>query len=204
MPLEKITQITGRGVYVPGNDIDTDRIIPARFLKAVTFDGLESHVFEDDRLGLQQAGAVHSFDNPGYAGAGVLLANANFGCGSSREHAPQALKRWGIRAIIAESFAEIFFGNSVMIGLPCLSASHADVDRLMAVVEAIPRETLTVDVQALTVSAGAMTVPVTAPASARDAFLSGEWDATGLLLADYAQVEQTAGRLPYVAGWGVA
>jgi 3-isopropylmalate/(R)-2-methylmalate dehydratase small subunit len=197
----QIERIAGRAVPVRGQDIDTDRIIPARFLKAVSFDGLEAHVFEDDRLQLQQAGAVHPFDNPSYAGATILLGSANFGCGSSREHAPQALRRWGIRAIVAESFAEIFFGNSMMIGLPCLTASHSDVDRLMATVEANPAEPFEVDLKGGVIAGSGLRVPVGLPASARDAFLSGDWDATGLLLANYAEVEQTAARLPYLRGF---
>jgi 3-isopropylmalate/(R)-2-methylmalate dehydratase small subunit len=196
-----IERIAGRAVPVRGQDIDTDRIVPARFLKAVSFDGLEAHVFEDDRLGLQHNGAVHPFDNPAYSGATILLGNANFGCGSSREHAPQALRRWGIRAIVAESFAEIFFGNSVMIGLPCLAASHADLDRLMDLVEATPAETFEVDLRARLMTGGGVELPVTLPEPAREAFLSGDWDATGLLLADYGDVERTAARLPYVAGF---
>jgi len=197
----RIERIVGRAVPVRGNDIDTDRIIPARFLKAVTFDGLEAHAFEDDRRGLKASGGVHPFDNPAYTGAAVLLANANFGCGSSREHAPQALRRWGIRAIVAESFAEIFFGNSSAIGLPCLVASHPDIERLMALVESRPTEELTVDLKSLQVSAAGVNVAATMSAGARDAFLSGDWDATGLLLADYDVVERTKARLPYVAGF---
>jgi 3-isopropylmalate/(R)-2-methylmalate dehydratase small subunit len=196
-----IERIAGRAVPVRGQDIDTDRIIPARFLKAVTFDGLEAHVFEDDRLGLQHSGAVHPFDNPAYAGATILLGNANFGCGSSREHAPQALRRWGIRAIVAESFAEIFFGNSMTIGLPCVTANHADLDRLMAIAEATPSETFEVDLKVRLITGGGVELPVILPESAREAFLSGDWDATGLLLADYGEVERTAARLPYVAGF---
>lgn len=196
-----IENISGRAVPVRGQDIDTDRIIPARFLKAVTFEGLEAHAFEDDRRALQQRDAVHPFDNPAFAGATFLIANANFGCGSSREHAPQALRRWGIRAIIAESFAEIFFGNSVMIGLPCVIAGRADVDRLMSLVEARPVEEFTLDLRARRMSGGGLTVDVSMPDSAREAFLLGDWDASGLLLADYAAVEHTAAQLPYLAGW---
>jgi 3-isopropylmalate/(R)-2-methylmalate dehydratase small subunit len=188
-------------VPVRGNDIDTDRIIPARFLKAVTFEGLGEHAFEDDRLGLQSAGGMHPFDNPAYGGAAILLANANFGCGSSREHAPQALRRWGIRAIVAESFAEIFFGNSTAIGLPLVSAGHDDVAKLIALVEANPAEILTIDIDALQISGGGLAFSATMPDAARDAFLSGYWDATGLLLADYEEVEKTRARVPYVVGF---
>jgi 3-isopropylmalate/(R)-2-methylmalate dehydratase small subunit len=197
----RVERIEGRAIPIHGQDIDTDRIIPARFLKAVTFEGLEAHVFEDDRRAFQKQGIVHAFDHEPFAGATVLLANANFGCGSSREHAPQALLRWGIRAIVAESFAEIFFGNSVMIGLPCLTASHADIDRLMAMVEANPAERFMIDIKSGQLASLAFTAPVSLPASARQAFLSGEWDATGLLLANYEDVEHTAARLPYLHGF---
>lgn len=195
-----IERIAGRAVPVRGQDIDTDRIIPARFLKAVTFEGLEAHVFEDDRLGLRQGGGVHPFDTPAHAGATILIGNANFGCGSSREHAPQALRRWGIRAVVAESFAEIFFGNSGMIGLPCVTASRADVERLMSLVESHPSQEFVLDLRAGQLSGAGATIPIAMPASARDAFLSGDWDATGLLLADYAAVEKTASKLPYLTG----
>ena len=116
-----------------GHDIDTDRIIPARYLKSVSFEGLERHVFADDR-----SDPAHAFNQPQYQGAQVLLVNRNFGCGSSREHAPQALQRWGISAVVGEGYSEIFFGNSVQLGLPCLTVSHDDVERLMAAVEAEP------------------------------------------------------------------
>src|SRR5688572_16586674 len=129
----KITQIDGRGIPLRGNDIDTDRIIPARFLVTVTFDGLDQHVFEDDRRSAQ-----HPFDDPRYQGASVLVVNSNFGCGSSREHAPQALQRWGIKAVLGESFAEIFFGNSAMIGMPCVTAAPTDVQAIMERVERNP------------------------------------------------------------------
>ena len=197
----RIESVSGRAVPVRGHDIDTDRIIPARFLKVVTFEGLEAHAFEDDRLGIKQAGGVHPFDHPAYAGAHLLFANANFGCGSSREHAPQALRRWGIRAVVAESFAEIFFGNSMTIGLPCLTAKPADLEALMALAESRPAEEFTVDLRRLEISGAGLKAALAMPDSARDAFLSGDWDATSLLLADYAKVEATKARLPYVGGF---
>jgi 3-isopropylmalate/(R)-2-methylmalate dehydratase small subunit len=197
----KIEKVSGRIVPIRGNDIDTDRIIPARFLKAVTFNGLEAHLFEDDRRQLKGASKLHPLDNPAYAGAGILVANANFGCGSSREHAPQAIMRSGIGAIIAESFAEIFFGNSMTIGLPCITASHDDVERVMAAVESRPAESFDVDIRALTLTGGGLRIALTMPASAQASLLSGDWDATGALLANYEEVERTAARIPYLGGF---
>ncbi len=194
--VQLISAVEGRAVPMRGADIDTDRIIPGRFLRTVTFDNLEQHVFEDDRV----AGG-HPFDNPHYQGASILLVNANFGCGSSREHAPQALQRWGIQAVVGESFAEIFFGNSAMIGMPCLTASAADVERLQALVEQQPETTVRLDLAAGTCDAGGVHCAVTMPPKSRDAFLTGAWDTTGMLLDRFEQVEATAARLPYVAGF---
>ena len=201
MSASKVTSVSGRAIVVRGNDIDTDRIIPARFLKAITFEGLGSHVFEDDRLEAKGRGGTHPFDVPAFQGAQVLFVDANFGCGSSREHAPQALSRWGIRAVVGHSFAEIFFGNSLMIGLPCLTASPDDLARLMALVEADPTTVFTVDVVNERVSSGSLSVPAMIPASVKQSLVTGEWDATGLLLENYEEVTATAARLPYIAGF---
>jgi 3-isopropylmalate/(R)-2-methylmalate dehydratase small subunit len=201
MALHLIDEITGRGVPLRGNDIDTDRIIPARFLKSVTFEHLETHAFEDDRKQLEERGQVHSFWNPRYTGARILIVNGNFGCGSSREHAPQALQRWGIRAVIGESFSEIFFGNSVALGMPCLTVSAADAESLLSAVEADPQAELTVRVSAQTVAANGKTYHAGLPAGAREAFTAGTWDATGLLLHDFDQVRNVAKNLPYVSGF---
>ncbi|MGE0444741.1 MAG: 3-isopropylmalate dehydratase small subunit [Vicinamibacterales bacterium] len=194
----RITQVEGRAIPVRGNDIDTDRIMPARFLRSVTFEGLEKHVFVDDRAEATRQGTPHAFDQPQYAGASILVVNHNFGCGSSREHAPQGLHRWGIRAIVGESFSEIFFGNSVMLGLPCVTAPHADIERLMAAIEANPETHVQVDLVAGTCQAGSVTFSVSIPANVRDALATGAWDTTGLLLERYGEVDATAGRLPYV------
>ena len=192
----RLATIVGRAVPVRGDDIDTDRIIPARFLKAVTFDGLERHLFEDDRRS-----GPHPFNEDRYQGASVLVVNRNFGCGSSREHAPQAIQRWGIRVVIGESFSEIFFGNALALGLPCLRVSRPDAGLLMAAVEAGPARDVSVDLRNLEVALGSLRVDAHLPEAAREAFLEGTWDATGLLRAAAAEVEATAARLPYLAGF---
>jgi 3-isopropylmalate/(R)-2-methylmalate dehydratase small subunit len=197
----RLTIIEGTAVPVPGQDIDTDRIIPARFLKAISFDGLESHVFEDDRAQARQQGHPHPFDTDAYRGAALLLVNRNFGCGSSREHAPQALKRWGIRAVIGESFSEIFFGNSLAIGMPCVAIPKADADALIGEIERDPSTRLRLDLVNQTLSAGRRVVPVTLPKPAHEALVSGAWDATGMLLDDFPQVQAVSQRLPYVSGF---
>jgi 3-isopropylmalate/(R)-2-methylmalate dehydratase small subunit len=186
---------------VPGQDIDTDRIIPARFLKAISFDGLETHVFEDDRIQAKQQGHPHPFDTDAYHGAALLVVNRNFGCGSSREHAPQALKRWGIQAVIGESFSEIFFGNSLAIGMPCVSIPKADADALIDQIQRAPTTHLRLDVANLTLTVGDRQLPVTIPKSAHEAFVSGAWDATGMLLDEFSEVQAVSQRLPYVSGF---
>lgn len=191
-----ISRIVGRALPLVGDDIDTDRIIPARYLRSVTFDGLEQHVFEDDRKA-----ARHPFDDARFRGASILLVNSNFGCGSSREHAPQALQRWGIEAVVGESFGEIFFGNSVMIGLPCVTASAAVLTALMQLVEQDPQTELAIDLPAGTCEAGGERHPVAMPSNIRDAFVTGAWDTTGLLLERYDEVDATAARLPYTTGF---
>jgi 3-isopropylmalate/(R)-2-methylmalate dehydratase small subunit len=201
MAIEKITRVAGRARPLRGNNIDTDRIIPARFLRAITFEGLEQHLFEDDRKQVEAEGGRHPTADPTYAGATVLLVNANFGCGSSREHAPQAIRRSGVRAIVGESFSEIFFGNSVALGLPCVTADAASVAALMQLVEQNPAVELAVDLDRMQVSAGGADYPVTLPPGARESFLEGTWDATGLLLDRFEEVEAVAARLPYVSGW---
>jgi len=199
MSAEKIQIVEGRALPMRGEDIDTDRIMPARFLKSITFDGLGTHVFEDDRLEARRSGRVHPFDEPTYQGASILVANRNFGAGSSREHAPQGLRRWGIRAVIAESFAEIFFGNSLMIGLACVTASPGDVEKLMSLVERDPMAVLRIDLKAGLCQAPGMTVGVSIPDHVRDTLMTGAWDTTGLLLDNYEQVHAVAATLPYLA-----
>jgi 3-isopropylmalate/(R)-2-methylmalate dehydratase small subunit len=196
MESSKIAQVVGRAVPVRGTDIDTDRIIPARYLRTVTFENLGAHAFEDDR-----AAGGHPFDEPRFQGATVLVANANFGCGSSREHAPQALRRWGIGAFVGESFAEIFFGNCVALGLPCMTAGAADVASLMAAIEADPAQELVLDLAAQTVRFSGGVIRAAIPEGPRQQFLSGDWDSLGQLLAAGGQIEATARRLPYIASF---
>lgn len=194
-----VTAVAGRAVVLRGADIDTDRIMPARFLKAVTFDGLEQHLFADDRVAARAAGQVHPLDAATAPGSALLLTGANFGCGSSREHAPQGLLRWGVKAVVAESFSPIFAGNSMTIGLVCVAVEPDVLETLMRVTEAAPPTTFHVDLEARTISApDGATWPVKLPDSQRHAWLSGEWDATSLLQADYADVEEVEARLPYL------
>ena len=199
MGADKIQIIEGRALPLRGDDMDTDRIMPARFLKSITFEGLDAHVFEDDRLEAKRSGRIHPFDEPKYQGASILVANRNFGAGSSREHAPQGLRRWGIRAIVAESFAEIFFGNSLMIGLACVTAPASDVEKLLALVEREPTAMLKIDLKAGLCQAPGMNVPVSIPDHVRDTLMTGAWDTTGLLLDSYQQVNAVAAKLPYLA-----
>ena len=201
MGAEEIQMIEGRALPMRGEDMDTDRIMPARFLKSITFEGLEQHVFEDDRLEAKRAGHVHPFDEPTYQGASILLAGRNFGTGSSREHAPQGLRRWGIRALIAESFAEIFFGNSLMIGLACVTAPPRDVEALMALVDRDPKATLRIDLKARTCQAPGLTIAISIPDHIRDMLMTGAWDTTGLLLDRYEEVNAVSARLPYLGGF---
>src|SRR5471032_383271 len=158
MALPKITQVTGRGVAVPGNDIDTDRIIPARYLKCVTFDGLGEFLFNDVRKNADGSDQPHPLNEPRFKGATILLSGANFGCGSSREHAPQAIAKYGFRAVVAESFAEIFFGNCTTLGIPCLTASREDIAQLAAAIEANPAAEIVVDVTGQEIRCGALKV----------------------------------------------
>jgi len=196
-----ITTVTGRALPLRGDDIDTDRIMPARFLRGVSFEGLEQHVFEDDRKKPVHPYNRHPFDVASFQGASVLLVNANFGCGSSREHAPQGLHRWGINAVIGESFAEIFFGNSVMIGLPCVTASREDVQTLMEKVEKNPQAEVHIDLVAGTCEVDGFRCAAILPPKMREAFTTGAWDTTGMLLENFDEVHATAARLPYVDGF---
>jgi 3-isopropylmalate/(R)-2-methylmalate dehydratase small subunit len=196
-----ISAVEGRPIAVRGDNIDTDRIIPARYLRCVTFEGLGEHAFEDDRRGMKEKGQVHTFDDPRHRGATILVVNKNFGCGSSREHAPQSLAKWGIRAIVGESFAEIFFGNCVSIGIPCLTADHDVVEALAGFSEGHPTEKATVDLKTGEAVFGGRRVKLSMPPGPREAFLKGIWDVQEMLVQSYAEVEAVANRLPYVKGY---
>jgi 3-isopropylmalate/(R)-2-methylmalate dehydratase small subunit len=198
---QAVTSVRGRALPLRGDDIDTDRIMPARFLVGVSFDGLEKHVFEDDRKAAVRPHNRHPFDVGTYQGASILVVNSNFGCGSSREHAPQGLHRWGIHAVVGESFAEIFFGNSVMIGMPCVTAAPADIKALMDFVEKRPTAELTIDLVAGTCRTEGFSCKVSLPPNVRDAFTTGAWDTAGMLLDHYEQVDAASARLPYVTGF---
>ncbi|OUL20123.1 3-isopropylmalate dehydratase small subunit [Nostoc sp. 106C] len=196
--VSEVKTVSGRGVALIGDDIDTDRIIPARYLKAITFDGLGEGAFIDDRTALK---GEHPFDQPQYQGANILIVNRNFGCGSSREHAPQALAKWGIKALIGESFAEIFFGNCVAMGIPCVTADSAIVKKLQELVATNPQASVTVNLETLQVQIGDYNTQVSIGEGTRSTFISGTWDACGQLVANADKVRETAAKLPYVS-WG--
>ncbi|MDR2980985.1 MAG: 3-isopropylmalate dehydratase small subunit [Puniceicoccales bacterium] len=198
MALAKITQVIGRAVVIPGDDIDTDRIIPARFLKCITFDGLGEFAFYDERKNVDGTDKPHPLNEPEHAGASIMIGGFNFGCGSSREHAPQSLHRAGFKAVIAGSFAEIFFGNSTTIGLPCVCAGKEDLEEITNWAQDNPDKEVSVDLQNMTVSCGGKVYKVSMPESAREGLLTGRWDAIADLLEGAAAVESTVGRLPYV------
>jgi len=199
MALAKITSVTGRAVNVPGNDIDTDRIIPARFMKCVTFDGLGEFLFFDVRHDPQGNKIEHPIDKPEHKGATILLSGANFGCGSSREHAPQAISKAGFKAVIAENFAEIFFGNSTTLGMPCVTASREDIAKIAAAVEKDPKTEVTIDLVKLEARFAGQSVKIAQRESARDALVNGRWDAIGELIDGLPEVKATAAKLPYMA-----
>jgi 3-isopropylmalate/(R)-2-methylmalate dehydratase small subunit len=192
-----ITVVTGRGLPLRGADLDTDRIMPARFLRAVTFEGLEKHVFEDDRA----ANPQHAFNEPRFQGATVLVVNRNFGCGSSREHAPQGLLRFGIRAIVGESFSEIFLGNSSVLGIPCFTADATAIDELQTLIERAPETVIEAHVDSGLIAAGPLKIQGRLPSGVRDAFVTDQWNPTSMLLDRFDEVRNVASKLPYVSGF---
>jgi 3-isopropylmalate/(R)-2-methylmalate dehydratase small subunit len=199
MALAKITSVSGSAVYVPGNDIDTDRIIPARFMKCVTFDGLGEFLFYDVRKNADGSDKAHPLNEARFKGATILLSGLNFGCGSSREHAPQAIQKYGFRAVVAEGFAEIFFGNCTTLGIPCMVAKREDIARIAEAVNANPQLEVTLDLDAREIRFGGQVVKATLRESDRDALVNGRWDAIGELLDGRSAIQATAAKLPYLA-----
>ena len=193
----KILTVSGGGLPLRGDDIDTDRIMPARHLRSVSFEGLERHLFEDDRA----ADPRHPFNDPRYLDASVLVVNRNFGCGSSREHAPQGLARYGIRALVGESFSEIFQGNAAMLGVPCFATDRDSAGRLQTLIETTPGVEIVADIASGGVTAGTLRITAALPDALRDSFLSGQWNPTAMLLDQYAEVRRIAESLPYIKGF---
>ena len=200
--MTKITQIEGKAVPVEGNDIDTDRIIPARYLKEITFTNMGKYPFYDERFDAEGKPKGHPFDLPQFQGAHILFVNQNFGCGSSREHAPQALMRWGIRAIIGESFAEIFAGNCTMLGIPTVTVNHGEMMKLQTLVREKPQSKFMLDLEKKTLlSEGQEYLQFDIHESKRNALVNGTWDSTSILLGNSAKTAEVAKKLPYVSGF---
>ncbi len=199
MALEQIKNVSGGGVLVAGDDIDTDQIIPARFLLCVTFDALGGQLFYDARFEQDGSPKQHGLNDPRFTGAKILLSGKNFGCGSSREHAPQAIHKAGFRAVVAESFAEIFFGNSTTLGIPCVNLKQAEIAEISAAMDEDPKTEITVDIEHLQVRAAGKTYACEIKPSAQDALLRGEWDPIAQLLEGLPQVEAVKQRLPYTS-----
>ena len=200
MALEPVKQVTGTGVFIPGADIDTDRIIPARFMKCVTFDGLGEFAFYDVRFDSETGEKTqHPLNDARFKDASILIAGVNFGCGSSREHAPQSLRKYGFNAVIAESFAEIFYGNSTTLAMPCVMATAADIAALRDAIEKKPETVVTIDLEKMTVRTCCdLEFPVKMPDSAREALVSGRWDPIQELIDNDAAINDRAKALHYV------
>ncbi|MDA0831837.1 MAG: 3-isopropylmalate dehydratase small subunit [Planctomycetota bacterium] len=193
--MANVETVEGRGIPLLLDDIDTDRIIPARYLRCVTFDGLGEHAFEDDR----NQNPNHPFDDPRYKGASILVAGRNFGCGSSREHAPQSLLRWGIHAVVAESFAEIFFGNCTSLGIPCVRVERAVLETLAESIKQNPKQTVVVNVRDLQVRFGEKKIPCEMSDNARQALVTGEFDSLSRLLEGVDDIQEKAAAIPYMS-----
>jgi 3-isopropylmalate/(R)-2-methylmalate dehydratase small subunit len=199
----KIIRVAGRAVPVRGNDIDTDRIVPARYLKEATFARMGEYPFFDERFDAAGKPKPHPFNDDRFKGASILLVNKNFGCGSSREHAPQALHRFGIHAIVGESFAAIFAGNCVMLGIPAVTVGEREIEELMGLTESDPQARFTLDIEKKTLSyAGGKSLPVAIPETSRQALLEGSWDSTAMLRFNLSKVKAVAAKLPYMTGFG--
>ena len=198
MPLRKISKVTGTCVVIAGDDVDTDRIIPARYMKCVTFDGLGEYLFYDVRFYEDGRPKAHPLNDPEFQGETSIIGGRNFGCGSSREHAPQAIYRYGFRAIVAESFAEIFFGNSTTLGIPCATASRSDLAKIREIIASHPKSEMAIDVDQQKLRLGDEVFDASVRSSARDALITGRWDAIGDLLDGQELVARLASTLPYV------
>lgn len=190
--------VAGTGIPVPGNDTDTDRIIPARYMKCVTFDGLGKYAFYDERYHEDGSEKEHALNEQKFEGSSIFIVNKNFGCGSSREHAPQALVRCGMRGIIGESFAEIFAGNCTAMGVPAVTAGQADIEKLMAVVRQQPQTEIQIDLETKTVTFGDVTAAIDIPEASRITLVKGSWDTTAQLLANESDIHKTAEKIPYL------
>lgn len=201
---ERIERRSGRAIVLRGDDVDTDRIIPARFMKSVTFEGIGEHVFEDARITSDGVQKAHPFNERRFAGAELLIVNSNFGCGSSREHAPRALADWGIRGLLGESLAEIFFGNCVAMGIPAVVADHDAIAAIMDSVELDPSQPVTIDLSSMRVTSRTGSIPVRMPKGARLQLLDGSWDAMRTLLEVRDQIVADIARLPYVRGFSAS
>ena len=196
-----VKESEGRGIPLPGNDVDTDRIIPARFMKCVTFDGLGEYAFNDARSDEEGNQKDHPFNDPRFKGGSILIVGSNFGCGSSREHAPQALIGYGIKALIGESFAEIFAGNCSALGIPTVTVSPEEAELLMNLVQDQPETEIHIDLEAKAISAGGYHIALDMPESSRRVLLGGTWDTTAVLLGNKGEIEKTASRIPYISGF---
>jgi len=194
----RIREFRGKGIAIRGNDIDTDRIIPARFMKCVTFEGLGAYAFNDERVDAEGKSKGHPFDNPSFAGHPVLVSNANFGCGSSREHAPQALRDWGIRALICESFAEIFAGNCSSLGMPAVTLGHDEINELQKLLEKEPDIEILINLENLTIRAKDKEWKASMTDAYRNALLDGSWDSTAVLIEAGSDIDKVAEELPYI------
>ena len=200
-PSGPIQLVEGRALLVAGEDIDTDRIIPARFLKCVSFDALGDQVFADDR---KEMNGEHPFDQAQFQGASILVVNGNFGCGSSREHAPQALMRWGIRAVVGVSFAEIFFGNCLALGIPCTTAAPDEIKAIQAVIQADPSRSWSLNLEEMKLSGAEESWEIAVDSGPGEMLRSGRWDATSQLLDNGAQVDGLMEHMPYLNGFRTA
>ncbi len=201
-PIRPLRSLSGTGISLVGDDIDTDRIVPGRFLKCITFAGIERNVFADDRMAWWDRGLRHPFDDPARTMASILVVNRNFGCGSSREHAPRALRQWGIAGIIGESFGDIFAANSAALGMPCVRVTREVVAFLQSSIEASTGHSIRIDLDGKTGTSGDTVFPIDLPEGVRSQFLAGTWDALSVLLAAGDEIERIAWRLPYLCADG--